>query len=54
MRRGVADADLFGVLERALLDARKELSLKLVGQLQADGIVFVGKLFANVARIGPG
>lgn len=53
-RRGVADADLFGVPRRALLDAREELSLKLVGQLEANRVVMVGELVANIARVGPG
>lgn len=37
-----------------LLHTSEELLLKLVGQLKAHGIVFVAKLFANVAGVSPG
>lgn len=57
MRRGRADADLFGAAIGTLAvlgDGGEELSLDVVGELEPDGVVEVVVAIANVAGVGPG
>lgn len=57
MRRRVVDSDLLlrpqGRLRLSALDAGEELVLNVLRQLDADRVVLVAVLVANVARIGP-
>lgn len=55
MRGRMADADLFVRMAKGPpLEAGEEFLLELVGKLQADGVVFFGRLIADVSRVGPG
>ncbi len=57
VRRWAADADLFRAAigtKAVLRDAGEKLSLNVVGELEAEGIVEVVVAIANVARVGPG
>jgi hypothetical protein len=58
VRRRVVDADLLVLLVQRLrlaaVDAGEQLVLNVGGQLDADRVVVVGVLVANVASVGPG
>ena len=53
---GILDANPFGLARLAVLsfgNAGEEFLFNVLGELEADGIVVVAELLANVSRVGP-